>query len=197
MTLLKIGRTVNMINLVPKLPYISWHDNHRHFNQPGGVEQYKLLAYISSQLPDGTTVIDVGTYLGCSALALSYNEKVNVVTYDAVDNIPNDKTTIKSIPNINMILSDYKDHIQSFIDKPIIVLDIERHDGIQEKIIVQRLIDAGYKGIIICDDININADMKAFWEWVPIKKHDVSKYGHWTGTGIIVFDPAHIDVVIE
>ena len=38
--------------------------------------------------------------------------------------------------------------------------------------------------------------MQDFWEWVDLKKYDISKYGHWSGTGVIVFDETSYDVSI-
>lgn len=196
--ILKINRTINMLNMAPLIKYISWHENAKHFNQPGGIEHYKMLAYLATQIPKGSTVIDLGTYLGSSAIALSYNEDITVETYDIVDLIPCDKTTtVNTLANVKRIIKDCKDCIPAFKDKLLIVLDIDPHDGVQEKQVIQSLIDVDYKGIVICDDININKDMRDFWSWVPLKKTDVTQYGHWTGTGIITFDPDTIDVVVD
>ena len=57
--------------------------------------------------------------------------------------------------------------------------------------------DLNYAGMVLCDDIHISQDMKNFWNDVPLKKIDVTKYGHVTGTGIIVFDPTVVDVIVS
>ena len=51
------------------------------FYDKSGVEQYKLLAYMSTLL-DNETILDVGTFEGGSALALSKNKTNNVVSID-------------------------------------------------------------------------------------------------------------------
>jgi hypothetical protein len=40
--------------------------------------------------------------------------------------------------------------------------------------------------------------MKDFWNTIPenLTKYDVTDIGHWTGTGIIVFDPNTYDIKI-
>lgn len=195
---IKVNRAVNMINLAPLTTYVSWHENKKYFNQPGGSEHYKLLAYMATQMPKDSVVIDLGTFYGSSATALSYNPDIQVHTYDIVDLVPKDaKPTINDVPNIKRFIKDCKECISSFQDKHLIVLDIDPHDGIQEKQVIQSLIDSKYKGLVVCDDIKLNQGMNDFWEWVPLKKYDVSKYGHWTGTGIIVFDPDTIDIIYE
>ena len=48
--------------------------------EPGN-EHYKLLAYLST-LFNNELLIDLGTYRGLSALAMSYNQKNKVFTFD-------------------------------------------------------------------------------------------------------------------
>jgi hypothetical protein len=60
----------------------------------------------------------------------------------------------------------------------------------------QVLMSSGYKGVVLADDIRLNDKMRAFWQWVPLKKFDVTHYGHHSGTGVIVFDAAVCDVAV-
>ena len=46
-----------------------------------GQSEYRLYARLSTQF-NNTTILDVGTRTGGSALALSYNETNNVMSYD-------------------------------------------------------------------------------------------------------------------
>ena len=73
------------------------------------------------------------------------------------------------------------------LEAPFIMLDTF-HDGGFEREFILELLKNNYKGMVLCDDIYLNDEMKSFWEWVPLQKIDVSKYGHWSGTGIILFD---------
>ena len=52
-----------------------------YFLEAPGKEHYRLLSYIST-LYNGVTILDIGTYKGCSALALSFNPSNKVVSFD-------------------------------------------------------------------------------------------------------------------
>ena len=67
------------------LSELSPHVDSQFLTGDAGREPYRLLAYLSSQLPDGTPIADLGTFQGASALALSFNPEVAVKTYDIVD----------------------------------------------------------------------------------------------------------------
>jgi hypothetical protein len=86
--------------------------------------------------------------------------------------------------------------IAKIIQSKMIILDVDPHDGFQEKDFLQKLIERNYQGIVVVDDIHLNIEMKQFWDNIPlnIKKVDVTHLGHHSGTGIIVFDPQNIDV---
>ena len=48
-----------------------------------GQSEYRLYAWLSKQF-NNTTILDVGTRTGGSALALSYNEKNNVISLSLI-----------------------------------------------------------------------------------------------------------------
>ena len=168
-----------------------------YFNLEAGLEHYRLLAFISNQLKDNSTIYDLGTYKGFSALALSANKNVNVITYDIVDVENNINMT--HIPNIKFVTKDAYLDVDKFINSPVIMLDIDPHDGIQETNIINKLVEVRYKGIVICDDIHLNQGMKLFWTFVPahLTKYDITDLGHASGTGLIVFDKNYVSVEIE
>jgi hypothetical protein len=37
------------------------------------------------------------------------------------------------------------------------------------------------------DDIYLNAEMTNFWNGLQNEKYDLTKVGHWSGTGIAIF----------
>ena len=192
-----IDDTVNDVDLTPYKHLTTWHENTVYWDSVAGYDMYKLLAFLSKQLPQGTKVLDLGTYLGMSALALATNPGVIVYTYDIVDCIRKDVPSILNVPNIFPVIKNGIDDLHLQVDCPLIIMDVDPHDGKQERVIIQKLMDLNYAGMVLCDDIHISQDMKNFWNDVPLKKIDVTKYGHVTGTGIIVFDPATIDVVLQ
>lgn len=185
-------------SLAKMYPYTSWHQFHQYFSSPAGQEHYKLLGYLASQCPDGDIVYDIGTYVGMSAMAMSIKPTVKVITYDLEDHFPNDasKKHVHSIKNIEFRMKDCLQDMQDIARATLVLLDIEPHDGVQEHNIVDAMNKAGFKGICVCDDINVNDAMKTWWQSITLKKYDVSKYGHWSGTGIIVFDDKVVDVEI-
>lgn len=176
--------------------YTEFNDNHKFFKSYKG-EQYKLISYVAKHFPGGCVFIDIGTFVGYSALALSVNKAAKVITYDIYDVTKLFREGFKSIcdvANITRCTKNCLEDMQLLLSSSLIVLDIDPHDGVQEKDIITRLHNEKYKGIVICDDIHLNSGMEDFWNWVSLKKLDVTQYGHHSGTGIIVFDPSYCDV---
>lgn len=168
---------------------ISWCPTSQYFNKPSGSEHYRLFAYISKCLPNDSIVIDIGTYYGMSAAALSYNKNVNVKTYDIYDNITDDSNinTIRNEHNIEYLIRNCCDDVQTLNSATVIVLDVDPHYGIQEREIIDKIRESGFKGILFCDDIHLNDGMKSFWNDIPERKKDITEYGHWSGTGVVFF----------
>lgn len=188
------------IDLTHLHKYVDWAPNNhsQYLLHPAGNEHYQLLAYLATQLRPGESVLDIGTFYGYSAAAFAYNPAIRVITYDIIDCILSQKKdlSIHDIPNIDVRIGDYKEKIEELYTCPIVFLDVDPHDGIQEKEIVREFIRNGFDGIMICDDIYLNDAMRNFWNSIPLKKIDITKYGHWTGTGVIIFEENVIDVVV-
>lgn len=95
--------------------------------------------------------------------------------------------------NVKKAISDK----EIFLASKLIFLDIDPHDGWQEKIVTDFLIENDWKGIMVCDDIgtgkeihNSHPDMLTWWDSVNVKKYNIADniYSAGTGTGIICFD---------
>lgn len=165
------------------------------FGIPGN-QHYRLLAYLSTLYQD-EMIIDIGTHRGSSALALSYNLSNKIASFDIVDNVTNPLIRNKSnilfrFQNLFTNFDLYKDLLLS---APIILLDIDPHDGNMEYDLYCYLKQNNYQGLLICDDIWHFKNMRNnFWYLVEDPyKFDVTEYGHWSGTGIITFNPEHIE----
>lgn len=175
---------IDAIDLTIFEEYVEYSNHKEFFYDKEGQEHYKLLAAISQQAEVGSVLIDVGTYKGFSALALSYNPCVQVLTYDM-----DKESTYKKIlekENINFMHMNCFDDMYVICQADFIMLDIDPHDGIQEERFIREIEEAGYRGMIICDDIHLNKPMNDMWK--NIKKHklyDISQLGHKTGTGLI------------
>lgn len=189
---------INQVDLKPLEKYIDWCEQNKHFfNLEGGKEHYKLLGYISSIIND-ITIIDIGTYFGFSALAMSMNEKNKVITYDIFDWIPDHhECSIKNKENIEVRLTDCIDDIMDLISADLICLDVSPHDGTQEQEIYNLLKKYKYKGLLYFNNANINNEMKEFTNSITHAKYDVTSYGHYTGSILVVFDPSKYNINVN
>ncbi len=189
---LKIDAEVHNVDLTPLARFAPT----QYFLGEAGTEPYKLLAYLSSQLPRGSKIADLGTRQGASAAALARNPQVQVTTYDIDD--CSDQQFIK-LNNVTFVKSNCLDFVQDFADAALVHLDLDPHDGVQETLMLAELLEHKFKGLLVCDDICLNNQMKRWWRALgaPIKPIDVTRYGHWSGTGVVVFNPKNIDVEVE
>lgn len=144
-------------------------------------EHYRLMAYMSYKY-NNETLYDIGSYRGLSAIAIAANPNNKVISYDIVDYL-----RVVKMDNIEYKIGDcYKD--PGLLKSPLILLDVDPHEGSFEKNFVTYLLENSYKGIVVFDDINLNPPMRDFWSWFSgVEKHDITKYGHHSGTGLAVF----------
>lgn len=160
--------------------FVSTNNNLRNdINRMPGEEHYRLLCLISTWF-DNTPLYELGTYRGGSALCLAYNKSNYVISYD-IDNL----VQVERQPNIEFRQGDFMRDRQMLLS-PLIFIDTV-HDGVHEKLIYDYLTASKYNGITIWDDINLNDEMKQFWNSIRNEKYDISKFGHWSGTGVVIF----------
>ncbi len=172
--------SIDAIDLDRFRPYVA--DSYKdYFWRDPGSEHYKLLAYLSTCWND-TTIIDLGTDKGCSALALSYNQSNRVISYDIEDR----KLSAIDVPNIEFRLRDALGDRDDLLSAPLILLDTA-HDGLFEQQVYDMLEASGYTGLLLLDDIYLNPAMQAFWGGISREKFDLTPVGHWSGTGIVRF----------
>ena len=131
---MKYNITLEDIQRLDFTQFNSIINNDIEFNSPPGKEHYKLLSYFST-LFNNSNIIDIGSHLGHSALALSYNKSNTVYSFDIVDNI---KPIIKNTENINWLQDDLfnKNMAEKWkttiLSSPFIFLDVDPHNGIME-----------------------------------------------------------------
>jgi hypothetical protein len=194
--ILKIDHSIHDINLEPFLQYGS-PDTKGYLILGAGVDQYKLLACLSKQLPLGSRVGDLGTFYGNSAIALASNPGISVLTCDTTDHVRGECIGYKNMGNIGYQRCPAIELLPLLINAALIVVDIGLHTGPLEQEVLDYLIAHRYKGIAVFDDIHYSEGMKAFWNNIKLKKFDVTPVGHWSGSGIVVFDPSTIDVEVN
>lgn len=152
-------------------------------------EHYKLLSYLADQCKN-SLIIDSGTAEGTSAIAFAAHAKEfknQIVTCDIVDRRmwSFDGLPIKFI-HTGINTKPIYDLIK---DASIIFVDVD-HTGVEEWLFYNKLLKMKFKGLLIVDDIvpDIPAHpMNKFWQKIKTKKYDITKYCHWSGTGIVDF----------
>jgi len=180
------------INYIDNYKDIVVNETEIEFYSHPGKEHYKLLSYFST-LFNNSNIIDIGTHLGHSALALSYNKSNTIYSFDIVDKV---RPNIKNIENIKFmkdnlfdkdIFYKWKDIILSC---PFIFLDVDLHNGVMEFEFINFIKEINYNGFIICDDIWYFKEMRDnFWYKIEDKyRYDLTDIGHWSGTGILTFN---------
>jgi beta-1,4-mannosyl-glycoprotein beta-1,4-N-acetylglucosaminyltransferase len=171
--------------------------DNEYYENPSGNQEYRLYSYLSTFFNDAI-ILDIGTNTGRSAIALSHNPRNQVISYNIIDAIkmPNHKIYTKS--NITFRIEDFltdpkitKDFIKQV---KIVMIDIDHYETIEWEMI-KKLKELDFSGLILLDDITnhpepeINRCMNRLWnrikEKYPNDTYDMTKYGHWSGTGLI------------
>jgi len=162
--------------------------------QVSGISEYRLYAYLST-LFNKTTILDIGTRTGGSALALSYNPKNNVRSYDIVEQ---GASSIRK-ENVSWLIANFmEDDNINWDNVSIIVIDVGPHDGKQERIMMDWLREKGWKGILIHDDIGPEWPLiQEMWNEIDDEKIDVTDFAHLSGTGIVNFGNSHTIKVLR
>lgn len=172
-----------------------WKQGWIEFLYMSGQQHYRLLAYLSTFFDD-ELLLDIGTLTGASSIALSYNNKNRVVSFDLsdktfstdkktwIDNNPEYDRVQHNISNIKYIIGDCLEHKNYLLWSSLIFLDID-HSGAIENKIIDFLKDNEWDGILLLDDISVMCP--EVWRKIDIDKYDITKYGHDTGTGLVNF----------
>jgi len=179
---------VNDIDNSSLIRFIRREDHKRIVNRSAGEEHYRLLRYLSQQFTNGL-IVELGTHYGTSALALSIDQKNKIITYDVSDgrfgcSLPDNVT--RRLGNIFDLNEE-----SILLQADFIFLDTS-HTGDFEYRVYEYLRDNNYKNFIVYDDILQYEAMREFWNKIPDvsnnhSKHDITRMGHSSGTGLIDF----------
>ena len=156
--------------------------NFMSWDKEAGTTKYKLYSYLAKQV-GGKMVLDIGTLFGGSALALSTSDK-NVISYDLMS-IETHQPGALDKNNIILRVADFMEDEIEYDLVDLIVIDVDPHDGLQEPPMIEFLVDMGFKGLIILDDIHLSPEMEQMWNNFEYEKHDATEVGHFSGTGIL------------
>jgi hypothetical protein len=187
----QLKANVDKIDLSEKSLLMDNEEHRYYLNCAAGVEQHKLLAYIST-FCSGSVIYDIGTFRGSSSLALSYNHDVRVISY----NVENQLCVSNPPANIQYKIGDFRQD-SNLLTSPFILIDIAPHDGILEQEFHEFFVNNNYEGIVLWDDIWQNGPptIKHWWQALShpniVTKLDLTEVGHMfdMGTGLTVYKP--------
>ena len=156
-----------------------------------GIEPYKLYAYFSTLVND-TNIVEIGTRAGRSAVAFSYNENNKVISFDILEQ---GASTIQR-KNIEFVIGDFMQSNLDWSKVDIIMIDVDPHDGIKERIFLDFIKNTiKWEGILLLDDILPNwpifmdganpVEMNNWWNSLEDEKYDLTDVGHFSGTGLV------------
>lgn len=160
-----------------------------------GRDHYRLLSYISSLYKD-ITICDVGTKHGLSAIALA-SPTNKVYSYDVEDKLDDQIKEAASDINCTFLLEnclDTEENRERLLSSDIVMLDTD-HDGVFEEAFYSFLKTNNFSGILLLDDIHLCDPMINFWSSITEPKFDITKYGHFSGTGLVSFGEHTVELV--
>ena len=175
-------KDIEAVSLARFSKHVVNQEHRKYFFDVHFQEHYRLIAYLSTLFED-SVLFDIGTNLGYSALALSYNTNNTVVSYDVVE--CKELGYPEELSMIEYHLGDVRKDSR-LLFSPLIMLDTE-HDGRFEMEFYKYLVEEKYEGLLFLDDIHLNVPMRNFWNSITMPKVDISDLGHWSGSGLVDF----------
>lgn len=187
-------------------------DYEKYMMAPAGKEHYPLLNYLSQQFGDCRHVTDIGTRYVSSALAMSSNMKTPVWTFD----LPSSKERVAAFRgksedqwqtelqqigasvtfyNVDLLTVSDED-FKRFTGTWFVMLDTHHRPYTVpfEIEFFKRLLDSGFKGLLLLDDIDEHDEMRRWWKEVQdgaaaggYRTFVFTPVGHWSGTGLVDF----------
>jgi predicted O-methyltransferase YrrM len=159
-------------------------------------EHYQLLTALVRRLRPAQ-VVEIGTYTGLSALALtsSVDHVTTLTTFDVVawDKFPDSalRATDFHQHHIEQRIGDladraYFDANKGLLSSADLIFVDGPKDGRFEPIFLRRLIELPRRNsaFVVLDDIRV-WNMLSVWESLALPKLDLTSFGHWSGTGLL------------
>jgi predicted O-methyltransferase YrrM len=158
-------------------------------------EHYRLLPAIIKAI-NAKNIIEIGTFMGASSVAIIENSQASIVTYDLLSWDSMD-TYLKPIDfsngRVRQILGDISNNeffltnLPNLVHADMIFVDAPK-DGIFEPRFWS-LVEANKRELLgkvfVFDDIRVST-MHDFWQDIDYPKIDLGSLGHWSGTGLVI-----------
>jgi len=154
-------------------------------------EHYRLLAGLVRVLKP-KTVVEIGTATGLSALCM--REHCRVVTFDVVPWHSWKNTVLREDDFGKQLVQHVGDlgqwavmekHGELMREAGLVFIDAT-HDGELEARLFENLERINYRGYVLMDDIRVWTMLK-MWREIKQPKLDLTSFGHWSGTGLVLF----------
>lgn len=149
-----------------------------------GQQAYNLYAYIST-LFNNSTILDIGTEWGNSAICLAYNDTNKVISYDINDHGAG--RIEKS--NIYFHIKNFMEDSIDWDEVSVILIDVDPHDSLQERKMLKFLEKINWKGLLLLDDIGpMFPHMNIWFHSLQYEKYILdTEISHYSGTGLVNF----------
>lgn len=162
-------------------------------------EHYALLPHIAN-LIKCKRLVEIGTFMGCSAKSLLLNSDCNVITFDIIpfDNFKYSYLSDDDFKDsrLRQIIADLSD-INSFKKYQNLLMEADMFfiDGPKNyefelvflDLLINELEKKNKSTILIIDDINVST-MKDIWNNIEHPKIMLDQIGHWSGTGLVIIN---------
>ncbi len=189
--------------------FVAWHPDSKYFLADR--EHYRLLAFLAQEVTrlfPSSPVVDIGSHLGHSAAALRAGAALTSPIYTLDHGVQYAKAlpcgTIEIAAELYNIrveppTREPLQELRGFIQRGcmLMAIDTEPHDGTYERAVIQALMDENFQGLLVVDETRLNEHMKHLLNWTPVKKIDVTSVAHWSGTAVLVFNPAVLDCTLD
>ena len=156
----------------------------RNYNVPG-ISDYPFYSYFSG-LVDNTTILEIGTCLGGSAVMMSHNITNKIISYDVVDRLEFFKSINR---NIEFRVGDFMQDSSINYDEVRLISIDAAHDGHSEKNMLEYLENIWEGGLVYMDDIRL---IGVAWDNIDKDRHevfDITEISHGiNGSGLINFN---------
>ncbi len=158
-------------------------------------QHYRILAGLAEAW-DAERVVEIGTFHGTSALALLTSSTVeHLVTFDLVGWDHFEETLLCPSDfdeRLEQRLGDLSDPSVFAAQRDLLAhadmmfIDASK-DGVFEPAFLKQLfaLEPAQPQLIVLDDIRVLTMVK-LWNEITLPKFDLTSFGHWSGTGIIV-----------
>ena len=89
--------------------------------------------------------------------------------------------------NIELRIGNFMEDDIDYSKIDLILIDVDPHDGLQEPPMIEYLVNIGWEGLLLLDDIMFAQYpvMQKMWYNLPYEKYDITEVGHYSGTGLL------------